>query len=62
MKDNNTNSYNNMEDDSIDIIAFVKTVWTDRKLIIKIVGIFMQKLNSKPLKSNKNNKSQTYPN
>ncbi len=39
MKDNNTNSYNNMEDDSIDIIALVKTVWTDRKLVLKVVCI-----------------------
>ena len=30
-----------MEDDSIDIIDFlIKPIWTDRKLIIKIVGIF----------------------
>ncbi len=39
MKDDNTNSYNNMEDDSIDIIALVKTVWTDRKLVLKVVCI-----------------------
>ena len=30
-----------MEDDSIDIIDFlIKPIWTDRKLIIKIAGIF----------------------
>lgn len=28
-----------MEDDSIDIIALVKTVWTDRKLVLKVVCI-----------------------
>ena len=44
MKDDNTNSYNNIDDDSIDILALVKTVstaaWTGRKLIIKIIVVF----------------------
>ena len=35
MKDNHVNSYNNIEEDSIDIIALVKKVWSERKLIIK---------------------------
>ena len=35
MKDNHTNSY--MEYDSIDIIALVKTVWTEKKLVLKVV-------------------------
>ena len=39
MKVDNTNSYNNIEDDSIDIAAFVKTVWTDRMLVLKVVCI-----------------------
>ena len=39
MKDDNTNSYNNIQDDSIDIVALVKTVWTDRKLVLKVVCI-----------------------
>ena len=39
MKDDNINSYNNMEDNSIDIVALVKTVWTDRKLVLKFVCI-----------------------
>ena len=28
-----------MEDDSIDIIALVKTVWTEKKLVLKVVYI-----------------------
>ena len=39
MKDNNTNSYKHIEADSIDIVATVKKVWTDRKLILKVVCI-----------------------
>ena len=39
MKDDNINSYNNMEDDSINIATLVKTVWTDRKLVLKVVCI-----------------------
>ena len=40
MKDNKNNSYNSIEEDSIDIVALVKTLWTGRKLIIKIAGVF----------------------
>ncbi len=31
---------NIIEEDSFDLITLIKTVWTDRKLIIKIVGVF----------------------
>ena len=40
MQDHKNNSYNSIEEDSVDIIALSKTVWTGRKLIIKLVGIF----------------------
>ena len=42
MKDNITRSYKNIEgeEDLIDLIAHAKTVWTGRKLIIKLVGVF----------------------
>ena len=41
MKDgaNNTKSYNNIDTDSIDIIANLKKVWTGRKLIIKLTAL-----------------------
>ena len=40
MKGDNTNSYDNIDDDSIDLIVDVKKVWAGRKLIIKLVGVF----------------------
>ena len=40
MKDNQTNSYNNLEEDSIDIIALLKTVWNGKKIIIKTTAVF----------------------
>jgi len=40
MKDNNTNSYNNLDEDSIDIIALLKTVWKGKKLIVKTTAVF----------------------
>ena len=40
MKDNQTNSYNNLEEDSIDIIALLKTVWNGKKIIIKTTAMF----------------------
>ncbi len=39
MKENQTDLYSNMEEDSIDIIPLLKTVWTDRKLVLKVVCI-----------------------
>ena len=39
MKNDSTNLYNNMQEDSIDIMGLVKTVWTDRKLVLKFVCI-----------------------
>ncbi len=39
MEGNKTNVKNYMQEDSIDIIALVKTVWTDRKLVLKFVFI-----------------------
>ena len=39
MQDYKNNSYNNIEDDSIDIAALLKKVWTDRKLVLKVVCI-----------------------
>ena len=39
MKDNKSYISNNIEEDSIDIIALVKTVWTDRKLVLKMACI-----------------------
>jgi uncharacterized protein involved in exopolysaccharide biosynthesis len=41
MKENNFNTYNNLEEDSIDIIAIIKNVWIERKLIFKISFIFL---------------------
>ena len=43
MKDNQTNSYNNLEEeeeDSIDIIALLKTLWSGKKLIVKTTILF----------------------
>ena len=40
MKENQANSYNNLEEDSIDIIALLKKVWSDRKLVIKATVLF----------------------
>ncbi len=36
MKDNQTNSYANNEENSIDIIATIKKIWIARKLVIKV--------------------------
>ena len=36
MKENKHNLYYNMQEDSIDIIALLKAIWTERRLIIKI--------------------------
>ena len=35
MKENLTNSHNNFDEDSIDIIALLKNIWSKRKLIVK---------------------------
>ena len=35
MTENQTNSYNKLEEDSIDIIALLKTLWNGKKLIVK---------------------------
>ena len=35
MKNDSTNLYNNMQEDSIDIVAILKNIWKERKLIIK---------------------------
>ncbi|MDC1320372.1 Wzz/FepE/Etk N-terminal domain-containing protein [Flavobacteriaceae bacterium] len=40
MKDNHANSYNNLEEDSIDIIALLKTLWIGKKLIVKTTILF----------------------
>ena len=40
MKDNQTNSYNNLEEESIDIIALLKTLWNGKKLIVKTTAVF----------------------
>ena len=40
MKDNQENSYNNLEQDSIDIIALLKTIWNGKKLILKTTILF----------------------
>ena len=40
MKDNHANSYNNLEEDSIDIIALLKTLWIGKKLILKTTILF----------------------
>ena len=40
MKENHANSYNNLQEDSIDIIALLKTLWTGKKLIVKTTILF----------------------
>jgi uncharacterized protein involved in exopolysaccharide biosynthesis len=40
MKKNQANSYNNLEEDSIDIIALLKTLWIGKKLIVKTTILF----------------------
>ena len=40
MKENQANSYNNLEEDSIDIIALLKTLWIGKKLIVKMTILF----------------------
>ena len=40
MKENHANSYNNLEEDSIDIIALLKTLWSGKKLIVKTTILF----------------------
>ena len=40
MRENQVNSYNNLEEDSIDIIALLKTLWTGKKLIVKTTILF----------------------
>ena len=40
MKENQLNSYNNLEEDSIDIIALLKTLWIGKKLIVKTTILF----------------------
>ena len=40
MKENQANSYNNLEEDSIDIIALLKTLWIGKKLIVKTTILF----------------------
>ena len=40
MKENQANSYNNLEEDSIDIIDLLKTLWTGKKLIVKTTILF----------------------
>ena len=40
MKDNHTNSYNNLDEDSIDIIALLKTLWIGKKLIVITTILF----------------------
>ncbi|MDC0622881.1 Wzz/FepE/Etk N-terminal domain-containing protein [Flavobacteriaceae bacterium] len=40
MKENQLNSYNNLEEDSIDIIALLKTLWIGKKLILKTTILF----------------------
>ena len=40
MKENHANSYNNLEEDSIDVIALLKTLWSGKKLIVKTTIFF----------------------
>ncbi len=40
MKENIVNSNNSFEDDSIDIVALLKTIWIERKLIIRVILSF----------------------
>ena len=40
MNENMTNSPNNFEEDSIDIVALIKNIWSERKLITKVTISF----------------------
>ena len=40
MKDNQTYINNNIEEDSIDILAILKNIWRNRKFIVKATGCF----------------------
>lgn len=40
MKDNQVNSYNNLEQDSIDIITLLKNLWNGKKIIVKTTIYF----------------------
>ena len=40
MKDNQNISNNNFEEDSIDIVALIKNIWSERKLIINVTISF----------------------
>ena len=40
MKDNQNISNNNFEEDSIDIVALIKNIWSERKLVIKVTISF----------------------
>ena len=40
MENKQTNSPNNFEEDSIDIIALIKNIWSERKTIIKVTISF----------------------
>ncbi len=40
MKDDHTNLYNNMQEDSIDIVAILKNIWKEKILIIKTLISF----------------------
>ena len=40
MKENQVNSYNNSDEDSIDIIALLKTLWIGKKVILKTTILF----------------------
>ena len=39
MQENQTKVLSNIQEDPIDIMALVKTVWTDRKLVLKFACI-----------------------
>ena len=40
MKENSINSYNNIDEDFIDIISILKTIWNGKKLIVKTTILF----------------------
>ena len=40
MKENQANSYNNIEEDSIDIFSLLTTLWIGKKLIVKTTTLF----------------------
>ena len=40
MKDNQTNLYNNIDEDSLDIIPYLKTIWNGKMLILKTIILF----------------------